>query len=687
MQLVQGLGNISSCANVAAHQTKLDLDLERASIKTLETSIERQAGHSGRSYSVKAEMPRENQSPGSGSLVRQNSVIIELDIGQEENKSQHLREIEHVVSRPWLGSKTRQVLSQVDLHHTFDASCSSDRLPCSETIDLSNPADMETRHLRDTEISPSSSGCSRGARRLLHSPPQGDFNLYAKYSPGNPNTIKSEQEPDSVRTKGYMDGLVPGSDAHEDRMRAIKVASEKSSKAAEAKKVVLQNRIAELESCKAMMEDELESKKVAMQQAITTSLHLQQNNNELKKMYEDIAKESEESNCSALNHQTSATLAAVEEKNVLQQELSDVLNTNRALLADLTAAQELATFCERRMKALNYALAQSPNEIANLSGVIALKDKMFSDVDRRAKESSLALHNLEKKSDMDRRLARQETVVLKAELEKNQRTIAELWMSREVFQGQCEAILAMQRKKVRTDDLITAMDGYFQTVLHDNSVLKSEIQRQACEISSQNLKVVMHEAAMEDIEKTLKAEKESNNELRLALSTKDIEFGALEVELNSVHADHQSIIDEKDRQLADADQRVQNAFDAIENFINEGLDERQRLLIQRKDEKIAALEKRCQRLSSSCQTLEIRLQTQLTVSKENAWAESAHRAELEDAQVQLRAAQEYIEHQKDRLRDLGHLRRDSRNGAMEDPVIPRFDKERDGDDDDSNVFF
>lgn len=120
--------------------------------------------------------------------------------------------------------------------------------------------------------------------------------------------------------------------------------------------------------------------------------------------------------------------------------------------------------------------------------------------------------------------------------------------------------------------------------------------------------------------------------------------------------------------------------------MNRGGDERQRLIIRRKDEKITALEEKCRRLTSSYQTLEQRMQAQSIVSRENAWAECAHRAELEDALAQLRAAEAYIE-QQDRARELEHEPRASQHRAVEDLVTQDVDEDRDGEDEEWDVSF
>lgn len=172
------------------------------------------------------------------------------------------------------------------------------------------------------------------------------------------------------------------------------------------------------------------------------------------------------------------------------------------------------------------------------------------------------------------------------------------------FQDQCEAVFAMLMKKVYRNDLINAMEGYFQVITQDNSVLKTEIERQARELTSQNLNRTILEAAMRDVERSLAAERRSTNKLNLVLSTKNIELGALQMEVESLGADHQAVLDGKDGQLADAEWSRREARELTLQLMNTSRGERERRFIEAKGKQIIALEQTCQELTSSHQFLE-----------------------------------------------------------------------------------
>lgn len=159
----------------------------------------------------------------------------------------------------------------------------------------------------------------------------------------------------------------------------------------------LQKRIEELESSKSAMEVDLESKQVTVQQLVAALQSLQTANDKLAEERNHICRVPEDSNISALDQQTAAALAAVEERKSVQQELECAMNANHALSASLATAQNHAMFCEGRMVELYNAVDKSPNEVANISGVIEQKDKLFSDLENRAGECLTALDDLEER--------------------------------------------------------------------------------------------------------------------------------------------------------------------------------------------------------------------------------------------------------------------------------------------------
>lgn len=536
------------------------------------------------------------------------------------------REIGLPGSPRFVRPKLRRVVPQTDLRHNFD------------TPD-------------------SSLNSSEGNRQPTYTPSQGQQILLFPNSTEKPETTElqhDENESDGASTKsanyrtselvvesrqqGHKHDLADLEEDHEDKVRAIKARHLEEIQAAGAKILVLQQRVEDLESFKLTMKVDLEEKEVAVQHLLAGTQSLQERNDKLKEQCDLLSAESEQLQRSAL--------AEIEERREVQQGLEEAFNAKDALARDLARAQNQARYFEHRMIGLTNALGETPNEVANMSGVIDQKDKMFSDLEMRAGECFTALTKLEEQRSQEGKIARREMASLEAELGQNEKTIERLRKSKDSFQNQCEAVLLMLCGKVRGVDLINAMDEYFQTAVEDNSCLTNEVKRLDSALSGKDLKIASLEIAIRESEKSLEEEKHSGDELRLALSTKGTELGDLEAEIQLIKTDHQSVIDKMEGRVADAEQ----AYSTTLELMDQERDERERHFIQTKDDKIATLEQTCRDLSTRREYLEQCLWTQTNTSTENARAACIHAAHAEESLVQWIAAQAEIEDQREELR-------------------------------------
>lgn len=420
------------------------------------------------------------------------------------------------------------------------------------------------------------------------------------------------------REQSHRDELAAKEKAHEYRVKGIITEHQDEIQAAEAHRLILVRRIEELKSSKSTMESDLEAKQTTVQRLVAVSQNLQQDNDKLKEQWNRLSIEPIETHLSAFNDQIAATLAARAERNSIHQKMEATLNANRILATDLAGAQNQALFFGRRMAELNHALEQTPNEVANMSGVIEQKDKMFSVLEMRAGECFTALAKSEEQRSQEKKIACREIASLKARLEQMEITIARLGASKHIFKSQCEAVLWMLQKQIRGVDLIKAMNEYLKIAIQDNSVLEDEIKRRDKELDTKDFKITSLEIAMREVERSLNAEEHSCDELRLALRAEDIKLGVLQMDLDSIEAEHQTVLDEKQRRLVDAEE----AYNATLDLMEEGRDERERLLIEAKDNKIAALEHDCRDLVRRRQYLESCLQIDKAVSAQNAKAAS-----------------------------------------------------------------
>ena len=327
------------------------------------------------------------------------------------------------------------------------------------------------------------------------------------------------------------------------------------------------------------------------------------------------------------------------------------MESNRVLATNLAAAHQNAVTFQRRARELSSALEKTPNEVADIRGVVELKDKTFSDLEQRAGECFSALTAMEGLRAEEQKVATREIASLKAQLGKSEIRVRNLRNSKKDFQRQCEGILAMLQGKVHKDDLMNAMDEYFQVAVQDNSFLQAEVERQTGEISSSDMKIVSLETAVHEAEKSLEAKTKACEEARHAVSTKDAELCVVQIELDGINYDHQLAMDEKDEQLASLHRRLEQAQSRNTELMANGQDER----LKFQDDKIQSMEKKYQDLSSSHQDLEHELEIATQVGVDNAKAAIESQHESDEILALLKAAHAQIDHQREEIQGLRGL--------------------------------
>ncbi|MCJ1465128.1 MHC class II transactivator [Pseudocyphellaria aurata] len=396
----------------------------------------------------------------------------------------------------------------------------------------------------------------------------------------------------------------------------------------------------------------VEGKGAMILQIVETSQNLEQKQDMLRDQCGCALTKPGQSGPSALNRQIPSPLPTFEERKAIQKELDDTLKTNRILATRLVDAQIRAANFERRMSELSEALDEHPNEVANIRGVIELKDKMFSELELRAGECLTELIKLEDINDREKQTALREIACLKAKLDDNERLLANLRKSKATFRRQCESLFKTFESKVFKDDLENAVEKYFQTTLEDNLFLQSEVERQAAEISSRDLKIETIEIAVQEAGVALEAKTKASDEARTALNAKEIEIAALQMELDSVKSDLQSIIKDKDELLADVEEKLQETRDEFVELLVKGRNEFDSEIIKSKDDKIKALEEECHKLHSSHQSLECDLKAQVEAGVDNVTEACMSAAESKEAQEKLEVALVQIEDYQEQIRGL-----------------------------------
>lgn len=311
--------------------------------------------------------------------------------------------------------------------------------------------------------------------------------------------------------------------------------------------------------------------------------------------------------------------------------------------AALAKAHTDAVSYENRMHELNRALNQTPGQIAHTNALIEAKDSMFSELEKKAGECYSAFIALEKSSREDHARATHEIADLEEELAVSGAVVTSLRDSKAAFQKQGVDLLAMLRKKVYSTDFIKAMDHHFHLVTQDNSYLASSVMDLDQKLTNKDLENRSLQAKIIETIRSLDDQKEQSSSLETTLREKDYKIGTMQLELDALPVDHQDVIDGKDAMIADLQAQLQNAQDSTIILLDTPRDERERQVIEGKDNEISQLKQEHKECSAENRDLQNELIKQEEIIKGNTAAVAQAQSALTEKSAQLLAAEEKLE--------------------------------------------
>ena len=486
------------------------------------------------------------------------------------------------------------------------------------------------------------------------------------------NSDKAREEVVRSQEQAYENALADLREDHEAGMEALREQHEKAIEAAKSSKVFLQRRIKDLILGKSCFKQELEAKETILQDTIATCEDLRKKLDKLKEERDSSlidhtgmsalqeenaqllvaisslqAKETTEDRSAG---QVQATSFKLEGQKEIEDRLQEALTAKAILATRLSEAQQEVVYYNKRADELNFALQLSPNEVSNIKGVIELKDKMFSDLEERARECFNNFTELKKSSGADKALADKEIVTLQNKLDKSEKCVATLQDSKTSFQDNCERLYESWQKQDFVE-LNEATVAYHELVTQENILLKAENQRQAHEISSNDLKILALEAGVRLVEKSLQMKEKMERELEVAMQTKDAEIGRLQWNVeHDVHT-YQESITRKDAELANLGERLQNSYNETHHMLELSVGEREREFLESKQNRLCMLEGLCQELFARNQNLERHMESQAIVSGQNAEAACIYEYDANTYRVQLEAMEDQAKAEKERVRE------------------------------------
>lgn len=354
------------------------------------------------------------------------------------------------------------------------------------------------------------------------------------------------------------------------------------------------------------LKSQVNASEETLQQAIAASQALQARYDELKEQYEKSKIVAQENPLQGPSSQPSQqdTKADVEH---MDDDTVQLRQAFRVMAADLNQAhaENRLRFAENHD--LKRALRQHPERDPGLHKVVAYQDKLLCDIQTRASECSMALEKLQIESTTNNEIANAEITKLRTQLSEKCFSIAHLQSSVQIFKAQSEKILAMLKAKVYPNDLIQAMDGYFQTAIKDNQVLAAGGKRQADLIDE------MHEITSILRADLLQAKRSSDEkddlceQLKRDMRERENEVGGLQVKSEALEHDLEKAVQEKDEKIAELEREMITVVENVQTMMNSTLDERIWQYVGLKEQETARATANCRAIFSENWELQHRL--------------------------------------------------------------------------------
>lgn len=332
-----------------------------------------------------------------------------------------------------------------------------------------------------------------------------------------------------------------------------------------------------------------------------------------------------------------------------ENELEKAQKSNEVLRAALAKAHRDAFYFQDRVEELKGFMNERPGELPSTDALVQAKDDMFSDLERKAGECYTAFIALDKSSREDRANDKAEIAKLRKDLAKSGALVTSLGDSKTVFQKQCQGLLAMLQKRVYPSELIEAMDHYFQLTIQDNSYLASVVTDQGQRLAKKDLELESLQAKSLETIRSLEDRQEHCSNLETTLREKDVELGALQMELDALPIDHQKIIDGRDSLIAELQGQLREVQDSTTDLLHATRTEGERQIMATKDDEISRLKEAHRECDAQNQQLLDERYYLEKVIDGNTAAVALAEHELAEKSAQLLAAKDKLETIEERI--------------------------------------
>ena len=336
----------------------------------------------------------------------------------------------------------------------------------------------------------------------------------------------------------------------------------------------------------AELKAQVDASQGALQQALFASQALQIQRDELQEKYEKSLVHDDASPVPSTqsDNQKTSIECQVHEHKSLEADLLQSHEALRAMSRDFNQWLDAACDNFNEVHDLKRALEQHPEHDIGLQKVVEYKDKMLGDLEATANQLTLDLDKLQKKSSQDMNRANREISRLQARLTRKTSRINQLRSATDGYKQVSEGILSMLQKKAYPNDLIQAMESYFQVATDENRVLTAGAISQEKQIDDLSAKICELEADLFH-EKISSDEKDGLcKDIQQDMREKATQVDDLQMRLEMAQGDLERANEAYNRSLAEAEGRFMATTEQLEKVRDVTVSDRARAYVIRKKE-------------------------------------------------------------------------------------------------------
>lgn len=278
-----------------------------------------------------------------------------------------------------------------------------------------------------------------------------------------------------------------------------------------------------------------------------------------------------------------------------EAELKRLRESYNAMSSDLVKAQETAQEYYGKMHNLGHEQERELN-IDDLKKMVDRKDRAYHDLRSEAVVCFDRLTRLEKSSNKAQSHARQENCILRDELEELKFANRDLKEKKEQYQVTAENFLGFFYKKLTGSDVTDAMGDYFEIAINDNEKLSSNLETRNAKISDLRHKVKALEVGSQQNTELLESKERLVAELEQRIRDEEIKVHNAETDLGLTTNDHRATSDEKDRQIENLQNMIEDSRREATFYMNSKADECIQTYVLKKENEANFFRRECERL-------------------------------------------------------------------------------------------